>query len=245
MDAYYESIKLLLRAYQVLLPQECRVFEAEQLPSGAKIIAANHPNLTDTYYLPFLIKEPVHVLIAGALFDLPVIGWLVGGSGQIPVYAGRKEEAMQMACEYLRRGETVVVYPEAQWNTGNKPMKGKSGAVRMSLASAAPIIPLGIYVSECNTKTVRVSLLGQLHQARWQTGGRCYLELGSAWLPGDEIRADGSKPSVHELTAVLMEKIYAQVDRAMIASLSENHNYIGDGRGLAGDRFAPHGVRLG
>lgn len=221
MNLSYTSLMLIAKTYQTLLPQNCRVSGANHLPVGAKIIAANHPNFTDTFHLPLVIQDQLHILIQGALFDKPVIGRLLTRSGQIPVYPDQKEAALQKACEYLVKGETVLIYPEAQWNPENKRLKGRSGAVRMSLASGAPIIPLGIYVPDDYTRTLRVNDHGQTRQARWQITGRCYLSFGKPWLPSEEIHGEVDLHLIHTLTDQLMGKIYDQTRLALMESRLE------------------------
>lgn len=222
MNLSYASLVLIAKTYKTLLPQSCRVFGADHLPLGAKIIAANHPNFTDTPHLLLVIKDKLHVLIQGAIFNTPVFGTLLTRSGQIPVYPGQKEAALQKACEYLAKGETVLIYPEAQWNPDNKRLRGRSGAVRMSLVSGAPIIPLGIYVPDEHTRTLQVNDHGQTRQARWQIGGHCYLCFGDPWLPSKEAHGDVDLSLIQALTDRLMVKIYDQSRLAFLESQLES-----------------------
>ena len=222
MNLSYASLVLIAKTYKALLPQNCRVFGAEHLPLGAKIIAANHPNFTDTPHLFIVIKDKLHVLIHGAIFDTPVFGSLLTRSGQIPVNPEQKEAALQKACEYLAKGETVLIYPEAQWNPENKHLRGRSGAVRMSQVSGATIIPLGIYVADEHTRTLRINDHGRTRQARWQISGRCYLCFGDPWLPSEETHGDVDLSLIHNLTDRLMGKIYDQSLLAFLESQLES-----------------------
>ena len=76
------------------------------------------------------------------LFKIPVVGSAFRGAKQIPVEPGlgrcdvrcvRRERA-------LTEGEVVVIYPEGTVTTrpDHLPMEGKTGAVRLSLASGRP-----------------------------------------------------------------------------------------------------------
>ena len=215
MNLSYAIIMLMGKMFQTLLPQDCKVVGADHLPRGAKIIAANHPNCTDTFFLPWVIKDQLHTLIQGSLFHKPVFGRLLTGSGQIPVYPGQGRAALQKACEYLASGETVLIYPEAKWNPENKRLKGTSGTVRMSLATGAPIIPLGIYVPDDFTRWVRVNDHEKVRQARWQIKGRCYLCFGESWLPSAETQGDAELGLIRTLTEQLMDKIYDQTQLAI------------------------------
>jgi 1-acyl-sn-glycerol-3-phosphate acyltransferase len=221
MNLSYAALMLIGKVYQTLLPQDCKALGADHLPRGAKIVAANHPNCTDTFFLPWAIKDQIHTLIQGSLFHKPLFGRLLTGSGQIPVYPGQGAAALQKACEYLADGQTVLLYPEAQWNPDNKRLQGRSGAVRMSLATGAPIIPLGIHVPDDDTRWVRLNDHGKIRQARWQIKGRCYLCFGDPWLPSAEVHGDVDSGLIHALTDQLMDKIQEQTRRAILESRLE------------------------
>jgi 1-acyl-sn-glycerol-3-phosphate acyltransferase len=214
MNHSYKSLKMLVKTYQNLLPQDCRIFNADSIPPGAKIIAANHPNVTDTFHVALAVRDELHTLIMGDVFSIPVLGWLLAESGQIPVYTGQKGAALQKSCEILAAGGTVLIYPEAQLNPAHRRMKGKSGAVRMSLISRAPIVPLGIYVAPACTRELRALYIGRPRQGRWQTTGLCTLYFGKPWLPSDEIRGENDVKHIHDLTDQLMDKIYSLSQKA-------------------------------
>lgn len=225
MNLCYASLKLLLKTYLTLFPQDCRIFNADHLPQGAKIIAANHPNVTDTFHLALEIKEPLHTLIMGDLFSIPVLGWLLAGSGQIPVVPEQKEVALRKACEILSTGGTVLIYPEGRLNPENRKLKGKAGAVRMSLISGAPIIPLGIYVPPSCTRMLRAQSNQRLRQGRWQTKGQCYLYFGDPWVPSNEINEAVETAQIHNLTDLLMEKIYDSSQKAFQVWLQDQSSH--------------------
>ncbi len=146
MDTYYSTAKLILRIYQGMLSQHSHV--SGELPRcpGAKIIAANHPNVTDGFFLPFILQEKLHFFIQGDIFSIPFIGWLLARCEQIPVWPARKKAALEQACELLAGGKTVVIFPEGKLNPDNQPLKAGTGAVRLSLMTGAAIIPVGFYV---------------------------------------------------------------------------------------------------
>ena len=122
----------------------------ENIPvTGGVIFCLNHISYADppivahfVYDLPrvprFLAKE--------SLFRLPVVGWVVGGAGQIPVYRGSASAAtsLRAAAAALDRGEAVIIYPEGTVtrDPGLWPMVGKTGAARLALETGAPVIPV-------------------------------------------------------------------------------------------------------
>lgn len=83
-----------------------------------------------------------------SLFKVPVFGWLLRASGQIPVQReGSVRSAsgnpMGAANELIRREAGVIVYPEGTLTRDPDlwPMRGKSGAVRLALETDIPLIP--------------------------------------------------------------------------------------------------------
>jgi 1-acyl-sn-glycerol-3-phosphate acyltransferase len=223
MDICYNICKLIIGIYQRIFPQGYRVSGIEYLPLGAKIIAANHPNATDAIHLLFLLKEHIYILMQGDLFSIPVLGWLFAGSGQIPIYRNQGQLAIQKDGELLAQGKTLLIFPEGKLNPENQLLKGGSGAVRMSLMSGAPIIPLGIYLPERYTHHVIYHDKGLLRQGRWQTGGQCYFQFGPQWQPVQQITGKYKAPTIRELTGQLMQQIYALARQAREESGKADH----------------------
>jgi len=203
-----ELIKLYTNGYLRFFKLKCSVSGAYPLPEGPKIIAANHPNATDSYHLVPLLQDKPHFLMRSKLFSRPIIGGLLRKAGQVEVDDfGRS--AFQQTCKLLQQGRTIVIYPEGRFNPEKKKMRAKSGAVRLSLATGAPIIPLGFYVPLVYIKDMRPYLGGRLSQGCWQVSGTCFLKFGYPWVP----IFPGENPSqIHTLSQEMMVQIYSLVD---------------------------------
>lgn len=190
------------------LTYEAKGFES--LPAGAKIIAINHTNASDVIFLPLLLSRMPRMIAQGDLFDVPVFGNILKATGQIPVHPDNPTQAFEQAHELLQRGETLVIFPEGQLVPYGQRVKAKSGAVRLSLATGAPIIPLGIYTDPNNLKALHLTKGGREREGLYQVKGACHLHFGAAWKPSPMDR----KPSqVHALTDELMDRIYALVEQ--------------------------------
>ncbi|MGE5225161.1 MAG: lysophospholipid acyltransferase family protein [Omnitrophica WOR_2 bacterium] len=223
MDIYYSTAKMILWIYLHTLAQSYHASGELPLPQGPKIIAANHPNATDAFYLPFVFQEKLHYFIQGNIFSVPFIGWLLEKSRQIPVWPGRGKVSLTEACRLLKAGKTVVIFPEGRLNPDGIPVNVHTGAIRLSLMSGAAIIPVGFYVPAQHLRNIIVKVKDRARQGRWQTGGRCYIRVGSSWQPEQEFGKKLNKTSAHELTARLMEKIEALADLANLEWEQENH----------------------
>jgi 1-acyl-sn-glycerol-3-phosphate acyltransferase len=111
------------------------------------------------------------------------------------------------AAAALERGEIVVVYPEGTTATTNpdfSPGRGKTGAVRLSLMTGVPILPVATWGG----------------QFVWRRSGRQSLAFGRPiWLEAGELveigsRVDGEPdgPTLRALTDDLMAGLAKIVD---------------------------------
>lgn len=124
---------------------------AENLPRDRGfVVVANHITLVDPATLTHYLVDngcPPHYLAKRGVFHIPVLGSLLGRAGQIPVDrgAGHATETLDAAAAALAEGKTVVIFPEGTTtkDPGLWPMRGKSGAARLALATGCPVIPVG------------------------------------------------------------------------------------------------------
>jgi 1-acyl-sn-glycerol-3-phosphate acyltransferase len=142
----------------------------EHIPSaGPAIVACNHISYLDPLTNASAIcragRRP-RFLAKDDLFRIPVIGSVLRGTRQIPVVRGGGDAvtALRSAERALAQGEVVVIYPEGTVTTrpDHLPMAGKTGVVRLSLATGVPITPLASWGSH----------------AVWQKSGKGSLKLG-------------------------------------------------------------------
>lgn len=114
------------------------------------IVAANHVSLYDFLSTGEFVHgggRPTRFLAKASLFTVPVVGWVFRHAGQIRVHRRQVTavDALAEAARAVHQGECVVVYPEGTLTRDPElwPMRGKTGAVRLALATGAPVIPLG------------------------------------------------------------------------------------------------------
>ncbi|MGB9376340.1 MAG: lysophospholipid acyltransferase family protein [Mycobacteriales bacterium] len=117
--------------------------------SGGVIIAVNHISYADppiTAHFVYDLPRLPRFLAKESLFRMPVVGWVVGGAGQIPVYRGTVSASTSLrgAVAAINRGEAVVIYPEGTVTKDPDlwPMVGKTGAARLALETGAPVVPV-------------------------------------------------------------------------------------------------------
>jgi 1-acyl-sn-glycerol-3-phosphate acyltransferase len=141
------------------------------------------------------------------LFEIPVIGTALRGANQIPVDRSSGDlTPLRSAEAALADGEVVVIYPEGTVTKSldSLPMKGKTGVVRLSLASGVPITPMASWGS----------------QAVWQKSGRGSLKFGRpVWAKvgppldfSDRASEADDREALHEMTEQVMRAITALVE---------------------------------
>jgi len=126
---------------------------------GPVLLVANHPNsLLDPALVAAAARRPVRFLAKSPLFSDSSVGWLVRGSGSIPIYravddptqTARNEEMFRAVFAALASGAAVGLFPEGTSHSAPALAPLKTGAARIALGAAAgvggafPIIPVGL-----------------------------------------------------------------------------------------------------
>jgi 1-acyl-sn-glycerol-3-phosphate acyltransferase len=158
---------------------------AERVPSeGPLIVVGNHLSYLDPFAQGLFVvhagRRP-RFLAKQELFDKAVVGTVLRGARQIPVRRGSGDQSpLVEAAAALERGEVVVVYPEGTTSTTNpdfSPGPGKTGAVRLSLMTGVPILPVATWGG----------------QYVWRKSGRQSLAFGRPiWVEAGELMDVGS-----------------------------------------------------
>lgn len=131
-----------------------RFTRASRLPkTGPFILAPNHYSEIDPIAMGAAVWHLGRVprfMAKASLFKIPVLGWLLRSSGQIPVQrdggsrSARDGNPMGAANQLIAKEAGVIVYPEGTLTRDPElwPMRGKSGAVRLALELGIPLIPV-------------------------------------------------------------------------------------------------------
>jgi len=145
---------------------------------GPMIVVGNHLSYLDPFAHAYFVvragRRP-RFLAKAELFENPFVRMVLEGTGQIPVHRGTGDAApLEAATRALEAGEVVVVYPEGTSVTSNpdfSPGRGKTGAVRLALATGAPILPVATWGG----------------QYVWRRSGRGRIEFGRPiWMRAGE-----------------------------------------------------------
>ncbi len=119
----------------------------EHLPtSGGAVIAINHTSYFDFTFagLPAYkqgLGRKVRFMAKQEVFDHKIAGPIMRSLRHIPVDRESGAESFDKACQALKDGELVGVYPEATISRSFEIKEFKSGAARMAQAAGVPIVP--------------------------------------------------------------------------------------------------------
>ncbi len=121
----------------------------QALPPGGVIVIANHTSLADGVFLALVgqrLGRPLRLLGTAGIIEAPVLKVLFKRLGFIAVHrnGANPAAAMEPAAAALRAGEAIALYPEGRITRNSKqwPERAKTGAVRLALATGAPIVPV-------------------------------------------------------------------------------------------------------
>jgi 1-acyl-sn-glycerol-3-phosphate acyltransferase len=123
----------------------------ENFPAdGGFVIALNHLSHVDPITAALLVYDHGRIpryLAKSGLFKNKALGFFLRAAGQIPVEreTATAVGAYAAAVAAVRRGECVIIYPEATITRDPDlwPMRGKSGAARIALETGCPVVPIG------------------------------------------------------------------------------------------------------
>lgn len=123
--------------------------------TGPAILVVNHNSHADPFVLAHYVFDAGRwpaFLAKASLFELPVFGRLLRAVDQTPVARGTADAAMALdaAVAAIRAGRIVIIYPEGTTTKEPDlwPMRGKTGAARLWLATGAPVIPIVTWGAE-------------------------------------------------------------------------------------------------
>jgi 1-acyl-sn-glycerol-3-phosphate acyltransferase len=226
VDFWYGWLKFVMGSYLRILGIKAEVSGLNNLPPGPKILVGNHPNATDSFHLLFLVKEKVHGLVEEDAMKARVVGRWLRLADQIPVITGRGKEALQAAHDRLRRGNVVLIYPEAKLTSTHQVTRAGTGVARLALAADVPVVPFGVHVPQ---RDVRI-FHGHAHDGRptaggWQMRGKTYINFG----PPLEIASEREQEEAYHLYRRLTDEIMRT-----IAGLAEQARRIAGEPGPSG-----------
>lgn len=111
--------------------------------TGGVIIAANHPGGLDVFVLGYTSPRQIYYMAKKELFQInPWLTRGLYGVGAFPVRRGQQDVgAVSTSIRLVRQGRVLGMFPEGTRDHDRGLIRGRNGAVRIALATGAPIVP--------------------------------------------------------------------------------------------------------
>jgi 1-acyl-sn-glycerol-3-phosphate acyltransferase len=116
------------------------------IDSHSYVVVANHMSTADPFLLSFLPWD-MRWVAKEELFRIPLTGWLLRLSGDIPLRRGDGQSVKEMmaACrETLDAGLPVMIFPEGTRSRDGELQPFKDGAFRLAIEAQVPVLPIAI-----------------------------------------------------------------------------------------------------
>ncbi|WP_068164376.1 lysophospholipid acyltransferase family protein [Rhodococcus phenolicus] len=119
---------------------------------GPVVMAANHLAVLDSFYLTLAARRPVTFLAKSEYFDRGgVSGRLrrrfLSALGQVPVDrrgGAAASPALEAAAAIVENGGVWGIHPEGTRSPDGRLYRGRTGAVRVAMATGTPLVPVAI-----------------------------------------------------------------------------------------------------
>lgn len=112
---------------------------------GPLIIAPNHVTYADPVLVWLPIRLRVHFMAWDALFDVPVLSWLIRRLRAFPVQLEAADpRSTREAVRLLQAGHSVMIFPEAARSLDGRLQRFRPGAFRLASSLQVPVLPVTI-----------------------------------------------------------------------------------------------------
>jgi len=141
-----------------LIIKEVRGIENFTAVKGGKIVTCNHFSITDNYAVWVALRDYMDgkmlykVIREGNYTNQPKpFGLFMKHCNTLPLSSQKATmiKFMKAFAELLKRGETILIYPEqSMWWNYKKPRPMKDGAFSLAVRNKAPIVPIFITMED-------------------------------------------------------------------------------------------------
>jgi 1-acyl-sn-glycerol-3-phosphate acyltransferase len=135
------------------------------------IFAMNHQSLFDIVAAFVAIPVNIRFIAKKTLRWIPFLGWYMSATGMVFIDRHNRRDALASldeACQKIRGGSSILVYPEGTRSRDGLLLPFKKGAFILAIQAGVPIVPVAI--EGCQSLLERDSLRIQ--------GGRVHIIIG-------------------------------------------------------------------
>lgn len=141
LDVFRPALYLACRAYFGLTLRG-----VENIPAGGPLlITPNHQTFADPPLVTIPVRRPVYYMAWEALFDVPVLSWLIRRLRAFPVMIESADpRAVRQAVRLLEAGEALMIFPEGGRSPDGRLQHFKPGAFRLAASQDVAVVPVTI-----------------------------------------------------------------------------------------------------
>ena len=113
---------------------------------GTYVLVANHQSIGDIFVL-YALRKQFKWVAKDSVFLVPFLGWMMWMADYVPIRRGshRSRERMLQAClDHLRRGSSILMFPEGTRSRDGEIQQFRRGAFAMAVKSGVPVVPIVI-----------------------------------------------------------------------------------------------------
>ncbi len=116
-----------------------RIEGARRLDIPGRVIVANHPSFLDVVLLFALARNAVCIVKPG-LARVPLVREPIRRCGH--VVAEQSEEVLEKSIRVLRRGASLILFPQGTRTPAGVPIRFHRSAARIALEAGIPLVPV-------------------------------------------------------------------------------------------------------
>jgi 1-acyl-sn-glycerol-3-phosphate acyltransferase len=116
-------------------------------PQKRYVLVSNHYSYFDIPCILATVPQPIRFMAKASLFRIPIFGWALGRAGFIPVDRKNRRNAVKsfdLAAERIRRGNTIVIFPEEGRSRERQMRPFQRGAFLLAIKAQMPMMPIAV-----------------------------------------------------------------------------------------------------
>jgi 1-acyl-sn-glycerol-3-phosphate acyltransferase len=116
-------------------------------PQKRFVLVSNHYSYFDIPCILAAVPQPIRFMAKASLFKIPIFGWALGRAGFIPVDRKNRRTAVKsfdLAAERIRKGNTIVVFPEEGRTRARQMRPFQRGAFLLAIKAGMPMMPIAV-----------------------------------------------------------------------------------------------------